>query len=146
MAELRAYDRVFWLAYLANGLVTVANAMLVRYADFVTILGGREKQLGLIVGCGMIGGIAMRLVQGECIDRYGSGRMWFWSIAVYSFALSANLFLESAYSPSIFLLRILMQTSMAGVFGSSITFVSARVAPHRMRRSSARWELPDSSG
>jgi hypothetical protein len=40
-----AYDKIFWLTYLANGLTTVANAMLVRYADFVDVLGGEEWQL-----------------------------------------------------------------------------------------------------
>lgn len=127
-----AYDRVFWLAYLANGLVTMANAMLVRYADFVNLLGGGERQLGLIVGVGMLGGIAMRMVQGIGIDHYGSGRIWRLSMVVYVVSLTAHLMLTTAYGPSVFAVRVLMQSSLAGIFGASITFVSLRVPRHRM--------------
>jgi MFS family permease len=127
-----AYDRVFWLAYLSNGVTTLANAMLVRYSDFVVQLGGEERQLGLIVGCGMAGSVAVRMIQGESIDRWGAGRVWRLSILLYLLSLVAHLFLRSAYSPSIFLTRTLMQASLAGMFGSSITFVSLRVPPQRL--------------
>lgn len=127
-----AYDRIFWLAYLANGLITVCNAMMVRYADFVNVLGGEEKQLGLIVGCGMAGSILMRLAQGVCIDHYGASRVWVVSMLIYSVAMAAHLWLSTAFSPMIFIVRTLMQASLAGVFGASITFVSLRVPPQRM--------------
>lgn len=127
-----AYDRVFWLAYLANGLVTLANALMVRYADFVSAVGGEERQLGFIVGCGMIGSILIRSLQGEAIDRYGAGRIWNWSILVYAVSLLLHLQITTAYGPAIFLVRLLMQASLAGVFGASITFVSLRVPPTRM--------------
>ncbi|MDB5390540.1 MAG: hypothetical protein JWM11_6186 [Planctomycetaceae bacterium] len=130
--EIHGYDRVFWLAYLANGLTTMANAMLVRYADFVDVLGGEERQLGLIVGFGMIGSIVTRLAQGEAIDRYGASRVWFWSSLLYSSSLLLHLTVSTAYGPWIFLVRLLMQASLAGFFGSSITFVALRVPPHRM--------------
>jgi MFS family permease len=127
-----AYDRIFWLTYLANGLITVANAMLVRYADFVTLLGGEERQLGFIVGVGMVGGIGMRFVQGVGIDHYGSGRIWRWSTAVFSASLAAHLLLNTAHGPAVFVVRTIMQSSLAGIFGASITFVSLRVRPQRM--------------
>ena len=38
----------------------------------------------------------------------------------------------SASGPGIFVVRILMQTSLAGIFGSSITYISRRVPPQRM--------------
>lgn len=130
--EVHGYDRVFWLTYLSNGLTTMANAMLVRYADFVDVLGGEERQLGLIVGCGMIGSIVTRLAQGDAIDRYGASRVWFWSSLLYSISLLLHLTVSTAYGPWIFCVRLLMQSSLAGFFGSSITFVSLRVPPHRM--------------
>lgn len=126
-----AYDRVFWLAYLSNGLTTIANAMLVRYADFVESIGGQEGRLGLIVGVGMVGSIAMRMVQGIGIDRYGASRIWRWAMAFYSLSLIAHLFL-TAYGPAVFITRIAMQTSLAGIFGASLTFVSLRAPPQRM--------------
>lgn len=130
--EYHGYDRVFWLAYLSNGLTTMANAMLVRYADFVDAVGGEERQLGLIVGCGMIGSIIIRLAQGDAIDRYGASRVWLWSSVCYSLSLLLHLTVATAYGPWIFCVRLLMQASLAGFFGSSITFVSLRVPPHRM--------------
>jgi MFS family permease len=130
--ENSAYDRVFWLTYLANGLATVANAMLVRYADFVNLVGGEERQLGLIVGFGMLGSIAMRLVQGIAMDRYGAGRIWRWSVAIFACSLFAHLGISTAYGPGVFMVRAIMQTSLAGVFGSSLTFVSLRVSPPRV--------------
>ncbi len=131
-SEIAGYDTVFWLAYLSNGLTTVANGMLVRYADFVQSIGGDEQQLGWIVGCGMIGSIVIRLAQGDAIDRYGAGRIWFWSLVVYSISLLLHLWLTTAYGPAVFIVRAVMQASLAGVFGSSITFVSLRVRPQRM--------------
>lgn len=130
--EIHGYDRIFWLAYLANGLATMANSMLVRYADFVEVLGGEERQLGLIVGCGMIGSIAIRLAQGVAIDHYGASKVWRWSIAIYTLSLFLHLLVSTAYGPGIFLARMLLQASIAGFFGSSITFVSLRVPPQRM--------------
>jgi len=131
-AEIHGYDRIFWLAYLANGLTTMANAMMFRYADFVDVLGGEERQLGLIVGCGMIGSIITRLAQGDAIDRYGASRVWFWSSVLYSISLLLHLTVSTAYGPWVFCVRLLMQASLAGFFGSSITFVSLRVPPMRM--------------
>lgn len=126
------YDLIFWLAYLSNGLTTLANGMLVRYADFVSVLGGDEQQLGLIVGCGMIGSIVIRLAQGEAVDRYGASRVWRWSVTTYTVSLVLHLTLSTAYGPAIFLVRAMMQASLAGIFGSSITFVSLRVRSERM--------------
>ena len=132
LADAQRYDRIFWLAYLSNGLTTVANGMLVRYSDFVGVLGGDEQQLGLIVGTGMVGSIVVRVAQGEAMDRHGSARVWLWSIVIYSLSLLLHLTLTTAYGPAVFLIRSLMQASLAGVLGSSITFVSLRVQPHRM--------------
>ena len=106
--------------------------MLVRYSDYVDVLGGDEQQLGLIVGVGMLGSILIRLAQGEAIDRYGAAKIWFWSVMFYAVSLLLHLAVFSAYSPAMFLVRALMQASLAGIFGSSITFVSLRVPPKRM--------------
>lgn len=130
--EIHGYDRTFWLAYLANGLATMANAMMFRYADFVEVLGGEERQLGFIVGCGMVGSIAVRLAQGVAIDHYGAARVWRWSLTLYTLSLFLHLLISTAFGPEIFLARFMMQASIAGFFGSSITFVSLRVPHHRM--------------
>lgn len=127
-----SYGTEFWLIYLANGLTMTAISMLVRYADFVAFLGGGEAQLGLIVGVGMVGSLSMRVAQGVGIDRYGSRRIWLGSLALYIFSALAHQVVASPGGPGIFAVRILMQTSLAGIFGSSITYISRRVPPQRM--------------
>jgi MFS family permease len=96
------------------------------------VLGGEEQQLGLIVGCGMAGSIVIRFAQGVGIDRHGAGRIWASSMVAYTVALLLHLTIATAYGPSIFLARLLMQSAVAGIFGASITFVSLRVPPQRM--------------
>jgi len=128
----RAYGHSFWLAFVANSLTMVAMGMLVRYADFVTYLGGAEGQLGLIVGAGMVGSLAMRFGQGVGIDRYGPRQIWLWSLFFFMVSLTAHWFVQSATGPAIFILRIVLQTSVAGIFGASITYISRTVPPARM--------------
>ena len=77
-----AYDTSFWKAFLANSLVTVAVAVLYRYADFVSLLGGTELHLGWIVGIGMVGSLTMRLFVGTRIDRYGPRLVWLSALAL----------------------------------------------------------------
>lgn len=120
------------MAYLANALTMIALSILVRYADFVTHLGGAEGRLGLIVGVGMVGSLVMRCAQGIGIDRLGARTIWLWSLAFLGLSLLAHCLVQSAGGPAIFGLRILMQTSVAGIFGASITYISRRVPPERM--------------
>ncbi|MCB9936770.1 MAG: MFS transporter [Planctomycetaceae bacterium] len=127
-----AYGPVFWAAYVANALTMIAITLLVRYADFVTHLGGAEGQLGLIVGVGMIGSLCMRVAQGVGIDRYGPRLIWRWSMFFFIVSLVAHLWINSSSGFAIFAVRILMQTSIAGIFGASITYISRRVPPERM--------------
>jgi MFS family permease len=128
----RVYGQVFWLSYLSNALTMIALSILVRYADFVSHLGGAEGQLGLIVGVGMVGSLLMRFGQGIGIDRLGSRTIWLWSLVMLVLSLLAHCLINSSTGPAIFLLRILMQTSVAGIFGASITYISRRVPPARM--------------
>ena len=81
--ERQAYGRPFWLSYASNLLVMVGVALLYRYADFVTGLGGGEYELGWIVGIGMIGSLATRLTIGAGIDRRGPRVVWLGSTALY---------------------------------------------------------------
>ena len=126
------YGRAFWLSCMANMLVTVAIALLFRYADFVTLLGGSELQLGWIVGVGMLGSLVIRLVLGAGIDRYGPRLVWLGALAVFIFACFAHLGIDNCNGPTIYLLRIAFCSSIAGIFVASITFVSAGVPTIRM--------------
>jgi MFS family permease len=127
-----AYDRSFWLAYASNVLLTLAMALLFRYADFITLLGGSEWHLGWIVGVGMVGSLAMRLTMGSCIDRYGSRIVWLGSIVLFAAACFAHLAITSCSGPAVYLFRILYCSAIAGIFGASMTFISQQVSVKRM--------------
>jgi len=126
-----AYGRPFWMAYVANTLLMVAIALLFRYADFIGVLGGTELHLGWIVGIGTVGALAMRLLLGLTIDHYGARAVWIGSAVMLAASCFAHLAISSCTSPAIYLLRIVFTCSVAGVFGASMTFVSARVPPVR---------------
>jgi len=109
-----------------------AVSLLFRYADFVTCLGGSEMQLGLIVGTGMVGSLAMRAVQGVAIDRYGPQRVWLLSLVLLIGSLWGHLAVERLDGWAVYLLRVLYMSSLAGAFGASITHVSLRAPAGRM--------------
>ncbi|HEY2839223.1 MAG TPA: MFS transporter, partial [Pirellulales bacterium] len=126
------YDLAFWLAYCSNLALMIAHSLLFRYADFVFFLGGGEFLLGWIVGLGMLGCLVMRLAQGVGIDRYGPRVMWVASTALFAVSCFGHLLLSDVDGPAIFLLRIAYNCAIAGFFGASITFISARAPAPRM--------------
>jgi MFS family permease len=127
-----SYGRPFWLAYVANLLVMVAFAVLYRYADFVTLLGGTEYHLGWIVGIGMVGSLLMRFLLGTGIDRHGPRLVWLASLVVFAAVCFAHLGVTRHDGVAIYLLRIIFCSAIAGVFGSSMTFISGRVPAVRI--------------
>lgn len=127
-----AFGREFWFAYLANAATTTALGMLVRYADFVTYLGGTEFQLGLIVGLGASGNLLMRLIAAVGMDRHGTRGFWLVSAAILVASIGGNVFITTVDGPAIYLLRFVQAASMAGVFGASMTHVSRLAPPIRM--------------
>ena len=119
-----AYSGTFWSAYIANTLVAVAIALLYRYADFVTILGGSEWHLGWIVGVGMVGSFTMRMALGVGIDRRGPRIIWLGSTVVFILACFAHLGIQRYDTPWIYLLRIAFCSAVAGFYGASTAFVA----------------------
>jgi len=128
----RVYDHKFWLAFASNLCTVMAMALLYRYADLVSRLGGGEFELGWIVGIGMIGSIAIRFTLGRTIDRHGARAVWLVSLAALSASCFGHLLLSTCNGPAIYFLRILFASAIAGVFGSSITWMSGRVPTARM--------------
>lgn len=125
-AQPRKWGASFWFTYGSNTSMMAAVSLLYRYADFVLSLGGTELRLGLIVGLGMIGSLLMRAFQGAGVDRYGARRVWLGSCALFIASCLAHLALSTAHSPMISILRIVWQTSVAGFFGASISYVAGR--------------------
>lgn len=127
-----AFGAPFWCTYVANSLMMVAISLLYRYGDFVSVLGGSEVDLGWLVAAGMVGSLLMRLAQGVGIDTYGPRRIWLWSSALFIVSCAGHLWIDDARAVPIYLLRILFQTSVAGFFGASITYISGRAPISRM--------------
>jgi MFS family permease len=126
------YNATFWACYCANTAMMVAVSVLFRYADFVYFLGGSEMELGLIVGLGMVGALAMRAFQGTGIDRFGPRIVWLASIVLFVVSVIGHVTVTRIDSPLVYLLRVLYTIGMAGAFGASITYVSLRVPQDRM--------------
>jgi len=133
------YGGPFWKAYVANSLVMVAIALLYRYADFVTLLGGSELHLGWIVGTGMVGSLLMRLLLGRAIDHHGARLIWLVSLVTFSLASFAHLGIGNYNGPAIYLVRIVWCSSIAGIFGASVTFISGRAPVARMAEMIGMW-------
>ncbi|HEX4130949.1 MAG TPA: MFS transporter [Pirellulales bacterium] len=131
-AEPSAFNAPFWLTYVANTSMMTAVSLLYRYSDFVRGLGGDELQLGLIVGAGMVGSLAMRTFQGVGIDTHGARKIWIGSAALVIACCFAHLTLTTANGPAIFLVRIATQSGIAGFFGATISFVSGRAPQMRV--------------
>jgi MFS family permease len=135
MAPVRqeaTYDAAFWLTYAANLSIMTAHSLLFRYADVVFFFGGSELLLGWIVGVGMVGSLVMRLAQGVGIDRYGPRRMWMLSSVLFVASCLGHLLVTRVDGPLIFALRIGYNCAIAGFYGATITFISARAPVARM--------------
>lgn len=128
----RAYGAGFWTAYVSNTLASAAWALLFRYADFVTHLGGTELHLGWIVGIGMVGSVVMRFFLGTGIDRHGPRVIWLSSLVVLAAVLFAHLGISDCRGLPIYALRIILCTAIAGAFGASATFIAAGTSVERM--------------
>ncbi len=131
-AVAKIYDRTFWLCFAANCCLMAAVSLLFRYADYVRHLGGSEMDLGLIVGVGMVGALATRILQGLGIDRLGARRIWQFSLVLFAASALAHLGVSRADGVGIYVVRILLTTSTASAFGSALTYVSLRAPAHRM--------------
>lgn len=130
--EASSFGPPFWFTYASNFSQMVAVSLLFVYNDFLKLLGGTELELGLIVGLGMVGAIVMRFVQGVGIDRFGARQIWLASTTLFIASCLGNLLVRDIDSPAVYLLRILYQSSVAGIFSASITYVSGRAAVARM--------------
>lgn len=126
------YEITFWLAYLSNALVSAANTLLCRYADYVDFLGGTEYHLGWIVGVGMVGSLLGRFALGDSIDRFGAKRLWLITILGTTAACLLHLLITDYRGPLIYAARVLYILMLAGVFSASMTLISSRAPKERL--------------
>ena len=132
LSGTNVYGRSFWLSYLSLTSLMIAVSLMYRYADFIKFLGGTELELGVVVGVGMIGSLAMRLAQGVGIDRYGPRHIWLGSTALFVASMLGHLLVSRPDGAAIYLMQVLFRTSVAGVFGAVFTFAFHQVPVARM--------------
>ncbi len=124
------YNRIFWLAYVANVSLVMANALTFRFAEFVAFLGGTERVSGTIVGIGICGALCARLVLGQAIDRYGVRLLWLAAAIVFTLANASFLFC-SQLSWLIYAGRIGFAVGLSSMFTCSIVHIQNQVPAHR---------------
>lgn len=130
--EPAPYDRRFWFACAANTVTVIGSALLYRYADFVTVLGGSEMELGWIIGFGTIGSLVARLFLGAYIDRSGPRRMWLAGLLLVAGSCLLHPWIDTAQGPGIYLTRLAYCLGLAAVFSASVSFVAGRVSRARV--------------
>jgi len=124
------YDRTFWLAYLANTVLVLANALTFRFAELVKFLGGSESVAGDIVAIGLVVSVIVRLSVSHVIDDYGIRTMWAWCTLL--FIAGCTLFLIcDQLSWLIYAARIAFVVGIHGMFACSVTHIQNHVPPHR---------------
>jgi MFS family permease len=116
------YHRHFWFAYAANFLLSMANALMFRFAELVAWLGGTEQAVGAIAGTGLFGVLLVRLVLGQGIDRYGTRAMWTLSALLFTVGSAAFLACHEV-SWGLYVARTIYSIGVAGAFTCSIVHV-----------------------
>ncbi len=128
--EASAYDRRFWLAYVANLLLVAGNALTFRFAEFVHFLGGTEAATGGIVRAGVIGSILIRFTLARDLDRLGVRRMWLGSSLL--FVVGSGLLLTAReIGWQLYLARAAFAIGLAAMFTCANVHIQNRVPPHR---------------
>lgn len=126
----RIYNRDFWLAYVSNLLLVTANAINFRFAEFVTSLGGTERDVGLIAGAALYGSLLVRFWQARSLDRIGVAKAWRFNAAVF-FLISLSVLGVHRLGPAIYAVRILISISVAGIFACSLSHIQTLAPPSR---------------
>ena len=128
--EPNVYDRTFWLAYAANTLLVLANALTFRFAELVNFLGGSEKVAGDIVAVALTLSVIVRMSVSHVIDDYGTRRMWCLCSILY--VCGSCMFLTATdLSAWIYAARMAFVVGMTGMFACSVTHIQNHVPPHR---------------
>ncbi len=124
------YDRIFWIAYLANLVIVTANALSFRFADMVTYLGGDNTITGTIASLGTVCGLASRLLLGQMVDRYGTRIIWIVSSLIYILGALGLAFAETI-SWQIYLSRAFYAIGIGSMLTCSMVHIQGRVPIHR---------------
>jgi len=124
------YGRVFWLAYLANSLLVMGNALTFRFAELVHFLGGTESSAGDIVAFGTAVAVVLRFSISHVLDDHGTRRMW--PICTLLYIGGSVLFITATeLSWVLFAARAAFFVGLTGMFACSMTHIQNHVPTER---------------
>ena len=124
------YGRTFWLAYLANSALVMANALTFRFAELVHFLGGTESVVGDIVALGTLVAVAVRLSVSHVLDDYGTRRLW--PICSLLFIVGCAMFVGATHALwLLYVARVAYFVGLTGMFACSMTHIQNHVPPDR---------------
>lgn len=130
LSEEAVYGRTFWLAYIANTLLVLANSLTFRFAELVVFLGGTERRVGDIVAFALTVSVVVRLSVSHVLDDYGTKRMW--PLCTLLFIGGCALFLQCRdLSWMIYAARVAFVVGLTGMFACSMTHIQNVVPAHR---------------
>jgi predicted MFS family arabinose efflux permease len=120
--ESPLYTFPFWLAYAANWLAVTVFGLHVRFADFVSFLGGTAGTTGIIWGLGTLAALLARVWVGWRVDRTGYQRPWLWAAAAFLLS-SAGFVCIKSLGMAIIALRMVFSVALAGMFCCALAHV-----------------------
>lgn len=130
-SEPSLYNQGFWLAYLANLLLIMANSLTFRFAEFIAALGGTEELSGFIVSTGLIIAVFCRfMIIGRAIDHYGTRSVWLVASLVYILGGAAFL-IPNDPSVVIWGARIAYQIGLSAAMSCAMVHIQNQVPAHR---------------
>lgn len=131
------YGRTFWLAYLANSSLVMANALTFRFAELVHLLGGTESTVGDIVAIGTIVAVGLRFSVSHFLDDYGTRRVWPVCTLLFIsgcalFIVATRMFVETTHMMwLLYLARIAFFVGLTGMFACSMAHIQNHVPTDR---------------
>ncbi len=124
------YGRTFWLAYLANSALVMANALTFRFAELVHFLGGSEGMVGDIVALGTLVAVMLRFSISHLLDDYGTRRLW--PICSLVFIAGCAMFVGATHAVwLLYSARVAFFVGLTGMFACSMTHIQNHVPPDR---------------
>jgi len=124
------YNRMFWLAFLANLLLCTANTLTFRFAEFIRFLGSTEEITGQIIAAGLVGAFVWRLFMGQAMDRFGVRIVWIVSLFVYLIGGLLMTF-SDVVGPILILGRVCYAVGLASMFTVALAYVQSLAPLHR---------------
>lgn len=124
------YGRTFWLAYLANSLLVMANALTFRFAELIDFLHGTQSVAGNIVAFGTAVAVVLRLSVSHVLDDYGTRRMW--PICAILYICGCLMFLRATeLGWELYAARAAFFVGLTGMFACSMTHIQNHVPADR---------------